>query len=162
MTKTTAARRRWLSGHSCFPFSFVSRFPLPEILRRLLMVSWSLWPAAAFPSSSRSRSRCLPLKLAEPAVAAAVRSQWLLSSSSQRASGGCCPLLASSMSTVAAISSLSPSHENLVLQDLFRIERLQARGNQQVEKDMDGLDPSRKADFLFISETNAIDSGGAA
>uniref|UniRef100_A0A0E0EV78 Uncharacterized protein n=2 Tax=Oryza meridionalis TaxID=40149 RepID=A0A0E0EV78_9ORYZ len=132
------------------------------------MVSWSLWPAAAFPSSSRSRSRCLPLKLAEPAVAAAVRSQWLLSSSSQRASGGCCPLLASSMSTVAAISSLSPSHENLVLQDLCRIERLQARGNQQpafifgsinerityVEKDMGGLDPSRKADFLFISETN--------
>ncbi|KAB8115644.1 hypothetical protein EE612_056275 [Oryza sativa] len=95
------------------------------------MVSWSLWPAAAFPSSSRSRSRCLPLKLVEPAVAAAVRSQWLPSSSSQRASSGCCHLLANSMSTVAAIPSLSPSHANLVLQDLCRIERLQARGNQQ-------------------------------
>uniref|UniRef100_A0A0E0EKR5 Uncharacterized protein n=1 Tax=Oryza meridionalis TaxID=40149 RepID=A0A0E0EKR5_9ORYZ len=92
------------------------------------MVSWSLWSAAAFPSSSRSRSRCLPLKLAEPAVADVVRSQWLPSLSSQRASGSCRHLLASSMSTVAVISSPSPSHASLVLQDLCRIERLQARG----------------------------------
>uniref|UniRef100_A0A0E0EKR4 Uncharacterized protein n=1 Tax=Oryza meridionalis TaxID=40149 RepID=A0A0E0EKR4_9ORYZ len=91
------------------------------------MVSWSLWSAAAFPSSSRSRSRCLPLKLAEPAVADVVRSQWLPSLSSQRASGSCRHLLASSMSTVAVISSPSPSHASLVLQDLCRIERLQAR-----------------------------------
>uniref|UniRef100_A0A0E0GGR4 Uncharacterized protein n=1 Tax=Oryza nivara TaxID=4536 RepID=A0A0E0GGR4_ORYNI len=94
------------------------------------MVSWSLWSAAAFPSSLRSRSRCLPLKLAEPAVADVVWSQWLPSLSSQRASGSCRHLLASSMSTVAVISSPS-SHASLVLQDLCRIERLQARGNQQ-------------------------------
>ncbi|EEC74511.1 hypothetical protein OsI_09996 [Oryza sativa Indica Group] len=90
------------------------------------MVSWSLWSAAAFPSSLRSRSRCLPLKLAEPAVADVVWSQWLPSLSSQRASGSCRHLLASSMSTVAVISSPS-SHASLVLQDLCRIERLQAR-----------------------------------
>uniref|UniRef100_A0A0E0NPL7 Uncharacterized protein n=1 Tax=Oryza rufipogon TaxID=4529 RepID=A0A0E0NPL7_ORYRU len=58
------------------------------------MVSWSLWSAAAFPSSLRSRSRCLPLKLAEPAVADVVWSQWLPSLSSQRASGSCRHLLA--------------------------------------------------------------------
>uniref|UniRef100_A0A0E0A9G0 Uncharacterized protein n=1 Tax=Oryza glumipatula TaxID=40148 RepID=A0A0E0A9G0_9ORYZ len=85
--------------------------------------------AAAFPSGSPSCSRCFPLKLAGPAAAAtAVRSQWLPSSSSHQASGDCRRLLASSMSTAAAISSPSPSHADLVLQDLCRIEHPQARG----------------------------------
>ncbi|BAS97706.1 Os06g0360600 [Oryza sativa Japonica Group] len=35
------------------------------------------------------------------------------------------------MSTAAAISSPSPSHADLVLQDLCRIEHPQARGNQK-------------------------------
>uniref|UniRef100_A0A0E0A9F9 Uncharacterized protein n=1 Tax=Oryza glumipatula TaxID=40148 RepID=A0A0E0A9F9_9ORYZ len=88
--------------------------------------------AAAFPSGSPSCSRCFPLKLAGPAAAAtAVRSQWLPSSSSHQASGDCRRLLASSMSTAAAISSPSPSHADLVLQDLCRIEHPQARGNQK-------------------------------
>ncbi|KAF2926730.1 hypothetical protein DAI22_06g151266 [Oryza sativa Japonica Group] len=42
------------------------------------------------------------------------------------------------MSTAAAISSPSPSHADLVLQDLCRIEHPQARGNQKVKLDVGG------------------------